>query len=339
MKKILSIILITAVLGTFLGCEDPELPTPNVDSGGTPANLSANVLFVNAIPSTAGGSLDLYLNGVMSGNSVARAAAQTAYTNINLPTNGGFTGAVANTAIRAKATTGAIGGTLATADLIYRAGNTNTTNFSAADSAFYTIITLDSLDRGKPLRTFNTLGIGDTTYFNPLTGAYMAGKDTWALPPSQKSRRVAIGTVPLGSTDPGGVRFLVLTDQLPLPSTTRFPKPAAGRFAVRFVHAVPDAGTLSVTVNGTALTSGITSYPMNFPTFSPSVGSRSTTASFANNFGSLAPGNYDIVVKAGATTIATLVGANFTGDKGVYTIILTGQRNKNNLALVVIKNK
>lgn len=338
MNKIFKTSLMMVSLGAFLGCADPEYIKPDLGNA-TPTTLSANFLLVNAVPNATAGSLDLYLNNAMAGASVGRSAGQAGYTNLQIPSNG----AIANTAIRAKASTGTIGGVLGSADLIFRAGNTNTTNFTAADSAFYTFIAMDSLERVRPLRTFNTLGIGDTTYFYPLTGAYMAGKDTWVNNPPTfiKSRRVAIGTVPLGITDPGGIRFLVLTDQLPLPSTTRFPKPSAGRFGVRFIHAAPDVGTVTVTLNGTALTSGILSYPLSFPTFNPSVGSRSTTATFANNFANLAPGTYSVVVRLTSSGTPTILTQNVdvSADKGVYTLVLTGQRNKNNLALAVIKNK
>lgn len=339
MKRILSNIFVAVFIHLLVSCEDPTYISPNIST--TPGNLSANFLLVNGVSSNAEVSLDFYLNNTKAGSSQLRATGQNAYTNITLPTNAVVpTGTpISNTGVRAKATTGTIGGVLGASDLIFRAGNTNTNNFAAADSAFYTFIALDSLSRLRPLRTFNTLGIGDTTYLNPLTGQYVAGKDTWALPAAVKARRVAIGTVPLGATDPGGVRFLVLTDQLPLPNTRRFPKPSANRFAVRFVHAAPDVGTVTVTVNGTALSSGILSYPLSFPTFNPSVGSRSTTADFANNFGTLAPGSYTVEVRVGSTLIASLSSADFTGDRGVYTIVLTGQRNKANLSLVVVKNK
>lgn len=345
MKRILNTGVAIISLSLFLGCEAPDYLEPNINNF-TPKNLSANFLLVNAISSTDGGSLDFYLNNVKTGGSVALADAQVSYTNMALSTNAVVpTGTpVSNTGIRAKASTGSIGGVLGSSDLIFRAGNTNTNAFAAADSAFYTFIALDSLSRPKPLRTFNALKIGDTTYFNRVTGKYISVVTRDSIrrglkPPFTLSHLTAIGTVPLGSTDPGGVRFLILTDQLPLPSTTRFPKPSAGRFAVRFVNAASDLSSVSVTVNGTTLSTGITSYPMNFPTFSPSVGSRATTASFVKDFGSLAPGNYDVVVKVGSTTVLTVTGADFTGDKGVYTIVLTGQRNKGNLKLVVIKNK
>ena len=332
MNKMHQSILAVSMLGLFLSaCQPPDYITPNTNF--TPTNLSANFLLVNAISDATVPDLDFYLNNVKTGSSVVRIAGTgSSYANLPLPSNG----VLANTAIRAKATTGTIGGVLGSNDLIFRAGSTNTTNFTAFDSAYYTVIALDSLTRPKPLRTFNALGIGDTTYFNPLTGSYMAGRDTWALPLAQKSRRVPIGTVPLGITDPGGSRFLIITDQLPLPSTTRFPKPVAGKFALRFIHAAPDVGGVTVTVGGTTLNSGITTYPMRASgSFNPAVGSRTTTASFKNDFANI--GTLNITVTAGAST-ATLNGYIFA-DRGVYTIVLYGQKNKANLGITVIKNK
>ena len=199
---------------------------------------------------------------------------------------------------------------------------------------------MDSITRPKPIRTLDENDIGDTTFVVKNTGAQI-GVEAWrALAPTVAERnKIAfpIGLVPLGSSDPGGVRFLILTDQLPLPSTTRFPKPSVGKFAVRFIQATPDqTSSVTVTLGGITLSTGITSYTLSFPTLTPSVGSRSATANFANNFAN--PGAYDIVVKSGSTEIARLDAQEFS-DVGVYTIVMSGDRSILPLKLTVIKNK
>jgi hypothetical protein len=339
MKRIHKIIAL-AMIGTgayLTACEDVELAEPNIAS--TSGSSSANFLMVNASPDAP--SLDLWLNNVKTGTSVSSSArAQTAYSKIEITLNGvGAGGAtIPNTNIRAKATSDVIGGVLGSKDLIFKALNNSSNNFQAADSAFYTFIVVDTLTRPKPLRTNNALGVGDTTYFNPLTGQYIAGITRAPLPAAQKSRTVAIGTVPLGATDDGGIRFLVLTDQLPLPSTTRFPKPVAGKCSVRFIHASPNTGSVTVNVGASPLSgttaAGIFSYPMNFPTHSPSVGQRSTTA---NTYATIDIGTLNVVVNSGAEIARQ---DNFTfEDRGVYTIILSGNRRTLPMSLTIIKNK
>jgi hypothetical protein len=285
----ISRIMILGAATWLTACEDPDYIQP--DTTVAPTNLSSNVLLVNASPDAP--SLDLFINNEKIGGSVSAGTAQSGYTNVAIASNGG----VANAAIRAKATSGTIGGVLDGRDLIYRAGNNNINNFSASDSAFYTFVVLDSITRPAPLRTNNALGIADTTYFNPLTGSYIAGVTRAPLPAAQKSRTVAVGTVPLGSTDVGGLRFLVITDQLPLPSTTRLPKPAANQAAIRLIHASPNTGAVTMTLGVTtyptsSLTPGLFTYPMLFATaFNPAVGSRSTTATTFVNVSTTAPIN------------------------------------------------
>lgn len=345
MKKIIllreaSLLVVFALL--MAGCSEPEYIEANPTAGGTPATLSSNILFVNASPDAP--SLDLYFNNVKSGASLMAGEGQQGYVNQLLPSNG----VLANANIRAKASSGSIGGLLGSADLIFRAGNNNNNNFQAVDSAFYTFIALDSISRLRPLRTNNALGIGDTTYFNPLTGQYMAGKDRAPLPAAQKTRTVAIGTVPLGATDPGGIRFLVITDQLPLPSTTRFPKPATGKTAVRVVMASPNtglpfSGSIRFYVGTTEVTQGVTSNQFLFPGFNPAVGSRSISNNAYNvtiNSGVA----LNLIVEQGGTGVGTgtqlarIDNVTFD-DKGIYTLVLSGNRRTLPMKLAVIKNK
>jgi len=348
--------LVTGMLMCAVACQDVDLSDPDLSSTSTSSH--ANFLMVNAAPDAP--SLDLFVNNVKTGSSISANSTQSAYTNAIVTSNG----VLANTNFRAKATSGTIGGVLNKSDLIFRAANNSTNNFQASDSAYYTLIVVDSITRPKPLRTLNASNFGDITYYSSVTEftapKIVGGGDTTITLTSNNSIVTynlvkkynggvapsflsAIGTVPLGSTDPGGLRFLVITDQLPLPSTTRFPKPAAGKCAVRFIHASPNTeDNVTVKIGGTSITNSgsVRSFPMKYPTFSPSVGSRTVTLS---NYQTLTSGAMDIVVTgAGPTTLAEELGYVFD-DKGVYTVIMSGNRNDvsgaNLLVLSIIKNK
>jgi hypothetical protein len=188
----------------------------------------------------------------------------------------------ANTNIKAKATTGTIGGVLGSSNIVYRGGNNNTNNFLSIDGARYTLIALDSISRPKPLRTLNASNFGDTTYFNPLTGSYISVVEKAALSANQKSRLIPIGTVPLGSSDPGGSRFYLVRDIYPT-----FPNPNTNQAAIRLIHASPLAKPVWVRLKPVSTGSNITlgsnvNHVMSFPTFSPSVGNRTVTTTTVN---------------------------------------------------------
>jgi hypothetical protein len=349
---------IVAAAVVVISCEDNQAPAPAPSTSASA--LSANFLLINA--SSDGPSLDFYVNNMkvarnpdFSDATVPPFSYQTKYTTVPVTTNN----TAANTNIRAKATSGSIGGVLGSNDLIFRAGNNNANNFQAADGGSYTVIVVDSINRPVPVRTLNSGGFGDITYYSSkpsftakkisdpsadtviqlkvgsnnsiITANLLKKYNNNNLP----SFFIPIGVVPLGSTDVGGLRFLLLTDELPLPSTTRLPVPTAGKFAVRFVNASPDAGTVTCKVNGSSLTSGIFSYPMTQANFNPSVGSRSTTASFKNDFA--AAGDYDITVTVGANTITAT--AKSFADGGIYTIVLAGSAVKGTLNVQLIQNK
>lgn len=347
--KLSSAIIALAIVAT--SCEDLQKVTPVPSTSSS--TLSANFLLINASPDAP--SLDFYVNNVMAGASVANGQGQSGYTAVAVTTNS----VGANTNIRAKASSGTIGGILGSNDLIFRAGNNNTNNFVAADGGSYTLIVVDTLNRPVPVRTLNSSNFGDVTYYsskssftakqksdgvtdtvinlsvgsnNSITTANLLKKyNNNALP----SFFVPIGVVPLGSSDVGGIRFLLLTDNLPLPATSPvFPVPTAGKFAARFVNAVPDGASATCKINAVTV-GGLTTYPMAQANFNPTVGSRSATASFTNNV--TATGTYDIVVTMGTTT-TTLKSQTFA-DGGIYTVVLTGQVAKGNLAVTLVKNK
>jgi hypothetical protein len=348
-----------ALLSTMMcavACQDVDLSDPDLTTSSTSSH--ANFVMVNG--SQDAPSLDLFVNNLKVGESISANSTQAGYTNVIIPSNG----VLANTNLRAKATSATIGGVLGKSDLIFRAANNSTNNFQASDSAYYTLIVTDSIARPKPLRTLNASKIGDITYYSTVSEFTApkiigSGDTTIALTSNNSivtynlvkkynggvapSFLSAIGAVPLGSTDPGGLRFLVITDQLPLPSATRFPKPAAGKCAVRFIQVSPNTeDNVTVKIGGTSITNSgsLRSFPMKYPTFSPSVGSRSVTLS---NYQTLTSGAMDIVVTgAGPTTLAEQLGYVFD-DKGVYTVIMSGDRNdvsgSNLLVLSIIKNK
>lgn len=353
MRKIFKTAFPAIVAIMLGGCEELQkaTPTPNTTS----SNLTANFLFVNGSPDAP--SLDFYVDNVQTGTSAASGQAQASYTTVPLSTNG--IGNVGNINLRAKATGGTIGGVLGSNDLILRNGSTSTNNFAALAGGSYTLIAVDSINRPVPLRTLNALNFGDVTYYAPVTsftGKTSANADTVIqLSPDHSNSIVLynlckkyngnvapsffapIGTVPLGSTDVGGLRFLLVADNVPFPATSpAFPAPAAGKFAARFINASPDAG--SATCKISTFTVGTSSYAMsNAGGFTPTVGSRTVTGglSFSNNLTTI--GTYAITVTAGAKTV-TLAGQTFA-DGGAYTVILTGRAAKNTLAITLVRNK
>jgi hypothetical protein len=353
MKTIFKTALPAVVALTLLGCEDLQKVTPSPNT--TPTNLTTNILFVNASPDAP--SLDLYVDNIMTGTSVITGQTQTSYATVPLTTNG--LGNVGNINLRAKATSGSIGGVLGSSDAIYRNGNTSTNNFAAANGASYTLIAVDTINRPVPLRTLNSLNFGDVTYYAPVTsftGKTSANADTVIqLSPDHNNSIVTynlckkynnnvapaffvtIGTVPLGSTDVGGLRFLLITDNVIFPATSPvFPVPTSGKFAARFINASPDAGAATCKIS-TFTVGGAGTYVMSQASFNPnpSVGSRSATVGFSNNVTTI--GTYTVTVTAGTKTV-TLTGQAFA-DGGVYSIVLSGSAAKNTLAIALMRNK
>ncbi len=321
-------------LAVFWACEDPEYITavPNPQ----PSGFSANFMFINASPDAP--SLDMYVNNSKTGTSAAFAEGQSGYTTVPI-TSGGAGGFTANTNLRAKATSGAIGGVLGSSDALYRAGNNNANNFAAINGARYSLFSLDSISRPKPVRKLNASNFGDTTFFNPLTGQYISVVEKAALSAGDKARVVPIGIVPLGASDPGGVRFYLVRDN--------FPAFAAGNVtqsAIRLVQASPRNTTQGLWVRLNPVSTGsIISLGTNVPyilsfatptggaNFSPSVGSRTVTATTLNftlqntNIASV-PNDYrvEVATNAGFTNIIhTSAPVQFRVDK-VYTVVIRG---------------
>lgn len=315
-------------------CEDPEYPDPVPNP--IPSGHTANFLFVNAAPGAP--SLDMFINNVKTGSSLAFGEAHTGYTTVPIVTSGagGFT---ANTNIRAKASSGTIGGVLGSNDAILRAGNNNNNNVAIVADARYTLLALDTLTRPRPERKLNASNFGDTTFFNPLTGNYISVVEKAALPPAQRAKLVPIGVVPLGSTDPGGVRFYFVRDNYPA-----FPNPNTTQSAIRLIQASPRGITpgLFVRLNpvnpGTIHTLGsnvpyILSFitPTGTPNFSPAIGSRIvtlTTANFSlfntNTAGTPIDYRVEVATDAAFTNIIFTSGVVQFAVNKVYTVVVRG---------------
>lgn len=305
------------------GCSDPEHITPNLDADDVTVNT--NVLFVNATPNAP--SLDLLVNNEKAGVSLAAGETQDGYSSVELTGvfyAGGSATAAANTNFRAGGSAGNIGGVLGSSDLIYRAGNNNANNFVAAKDARYTLIALDSISRPKPLRFTNTAGFPVLTYFNQLTGAYISADTRAELTPEQQAKTVSIGTVPLGASDPGGLRFLLLTDSKPA-----FAVGNTTQSGIRFINASPNtnvwARLVGNPVGPTTIALG-TNVPYILSVaggFSPSVGSRTTTSAFTLQ--TTAANTYDLEVSTNGTdwTLLNASPLSFDVNKG-YTIYVHG---------------
>lgn len=318
----------------FWACEDPEYITavPNPQ----PSGFSANFLFVNVAPDAP--SLDMFVNNSKTGTSAAFGTGQAGYTAVKI-TSSGAGGLTTNTNIRARATSGTIGGELGSSDALYRAGNNNANNFSAINGARYSLFALDTISRPKPVRKLNASNFGDTTFFNPLTGTYISVVEKAALSPAQKAKVVPIGVVPLGASDPGGVRFYLLRDL--------FPAFAAGNVtqsAIRLVQASPRNYTAPLWVRLNPVSTGsIISLGTNVPyilsfatpaggaNFSPSVGSRTVVTAAVNftlqntNIAGV-PNDYVVEVATDAAftnIIHTSAPVQFLVDK-VYTVVIRG---------------
>jgi hypothetical protein len=338
-----------AALGTLMflnACQEVELAEPNISTTATAS--SANFLLVNASPDAL--PLDLWVNNFKVGQSVATGTNQTTYTNVPITANGVF----ANSNIRSKATSGTIGGTLKTSDLIYRAGNNNTNNFQASNGLKYTVFVVDSINRPRPTRTLNSSGFGDITYYSSKDKFVAPSKNdpakdtTIALNVASSNSIVTInsvrkynnnlipsflvpvGVVPLGSSDPGGVRFYLLQDV--------YPTAVADKAGFRIVHASPTTPTAYVRLNPTAggtpivLTAATgSSYIMTTLNFNPSVGSRTVTGTTLLNFalqtvstaGTPIEYNLEVSTKNDFSIIAlTVPSVSFIASKN-YTLYVT----------------
>ncbi len=255
-NKIYSLVVACIATATALtSCESTQYPDPQPASAAS--SLSARVLFVNASPDAP--ALNFFLNNLASGTNIATGAS-TAYN----------TAPVGSVQLKGKATSGNIGGLLGSADLLFRAGATNQTNFTMVTATNYTFFITDTLNRARP-----------TT---------------------------------LGATDPGGPRFLSVTDNLAAP--------IQGNTHVRFFHLSPNAPAVWVNVlDGTKV---ITSFA-NRTYRAISTGTGATLVNFAN-FTPIAAGEYTIEVRTGSATgpVALSIPKVALANGKIYTLFARG---------------
>jgi hypothetical protein len=362
MKTINKSLFSTAgILLGLLSCGEPELPAPNTFSSG--ATYKATFSFANATVDAP--SLDFYVNGIKLG-SASPGGASSLVTTVAIPTPGTTGGVTANAAIRAKATSGTIGGKLGSADLIFRSTNNGTNIFAAVNNANYTVIAVDSIGRPVPKRLNRntaTISFADVTYWNPNTQTMITASRRDSLNPAncpacinwdgvaqtpstatEYANLVSFGLIPLGLTDPGGVRFYVTTDA-PLTFTAGTVVTNAG---IRFVNAVANANgiTAAANANGTAggppiharlrpaaganisLAGGVSSVVSVPGGFSPNAGSR-TAGNLAFTTQAIAtagtPISYtlEVATDAGYTNILYSTAVSFSPGRN-YTVFVRG---------------
>ncbi len=118
-------------------------------------------------------------------------------------------------------------------------------------------------------------------------------------------------TTPAGVTDPGGVRFLVVEDNLSAP--------AAGKAKVRFLHLAPNAPSVGVY---NSLTNQVLFTNRAFR--ATSTGTGATAVNFAN-FTEVDAGTYSLDVRTAATSAPVLVVPSIAFEAGkIYTVYAHG---------------
>ena len=335
MKAIHKILALTAAMSISLfSCDENDGIRVADTTVANPATNTANFFFINA--TTGGSSLDFFVNGSNQGTVALGSGITGGYKTVPITTPG----LIANTSIRAKASEGStIGGILGSADLIFRATSTGIGNLVAAPNARYTFIAVDEIERPRPLRTFSVSTVtnaltADITYYNRTTRQQISNDAFKALTALDQANFVSIGMIPTGVSDPGGVRYYVLTD-------TSYPATPAidaavffNQSFVRFVHASPNAPGVFVRLVPAvgAPIPVVTTAALNVMSvaggFSPSAGSRTATGGFTPvNIG--APTNtYTVEISTDVTfTLLPLAlsvpNVTLTAGK-VYTIVARG---------------
>ncbi len=333
MKSIHKILGLTAAMSISLfSCDENDGIRKADTTVASPSTNTANFFFVNA--TTDGPSLDFFVNGLSQGTAALGSGLSAGYKNVPITTPGLNT--IANTSIRAKATSGTIGGRLGSNDLIFRATNTGIGNLVAAPNARYTFIAVDELDRPVPLRTFSLNTVtnalaADITYYNRVTRQQISNDAYKALAPADQSGFVSLGTIPAGVSDPGSIRYYAITDTYPTDAAIAAAVTANQSF-IRFVHASPNAPGVFVRLVGTTTIPLVTTAATNVMSvaggFSPSAGSRTATVAWGAAVAtSAAPNNtytVEVHTNAGFTALALSVpNVTFTPGK-VYTIVARG---------------
>lgn len=332
MKAIHKILGIAVALSVSLfSCDENDGLRKADTTVVNPTTNNANFFFINA--STDGPSLDFYVNGVNQGTAALGSGLSTGYKNVPITTPG--LNNIANTSVRAKATTGTIGGILGGNDVLFRATNTGIGNLVAAPNARYTFIAVDELDRPQPLRTFSKNLItnavaADITYYNRLNRKQVSNddfKNPEITPTSEQANFVSIGTIPAGVSDPGGVRYYAITDTYPTDAQITAAVTANQSF-IRFVHASPNAPGVFVRLVGSSTIPLVTTAASNVMSFTPNAGSRTATLGWGTAVATGATPNntYTVEVHTNSTFTAlalSVPNVSFAPGK-VYTIVARG---------------
>ncbi len=130
-----------AIGSILVACQSTDYPDPQPATSAS--TNQARFLFVNAAPGSPALTFSVENNPV--GQSLAFNQS-TAY----------ITAPVGPVQLRARAASGQIGGVLGSNDIVYRAGATNQTNFSAAANTSYTVFVVDTLNRPAPIASGST---------------------------------------------------------------------------------------------------------------------------------------------------------------------------------------
>lgn len=356
MKKIMKkgISILTIMVVALSSCDqNDDVNNPKPATSGN--DIKANFLGINAIAD--GGAIDFYVNGTkVLGYDAATPNTQSGYSGVQIQTGFSGTNAIANTSIRAKATSGSIGGILGANDIIFRAPGTQATTFGtginnliASANANYTLILADSLNRPIPQRLFsinpatNVLA-ADLTYYNRANGKQISNDDYKALGttnPSAQARCVSLGVINAGTTDPGGPRFVLLTDAF-----LTFPANNTTQSQIRFVNAVPNAVLTPAPINvntrisarlkpaagsNISLASNAEYVLSTAAGFSPSMGPRATTVPFVLQNTAVAGTATVYTLELSTDSFATILFSlpNLTFNVGkIYTIVAKGNVGK-----------
>lgn len=178
-----------ALVCSLIGCQSPDYPTPTPATTG--ATATARALFVNASPDAP--ALNFLVENVTAAQSLS-SGQNSNY--VTIPAG--------NIQLRASAASGAIGGTLGSNSILFRAGATNQNNFGATANTNYTVFVTDTIARPAP-----TTPAGAT---NPGGAQFLTVTD------------------PLPTTlaaNASGVRFFHLAPDIGLPASSTATNPLA----------------------------------------------------------------------------------------------------------------
>lgn len=231
------------ICAALAACQSTDYPDPQPAT--SPSPNQARFLFVNASPDSP--ALNFFIENTQAGQSQTFNQA-TGYT----------TSQVGPVQLRARAASGQIGGVLGSNDLLYRAGATNQTNFSALANSSYTVFVVDTLNRPRPT-TSNATNLGGPQF--------IVVTDTLTAPPAGTARvrvfnlapdvpTLAVRLVNL-STNEGAAAFPQRVYQTVSGANLRYTNVPAGSYTVQVYTqsslpsetTAPDVTTANVTLS------------------------------------------------------------------------------------------